>query len=159
MPKKEPALKFDNYTQYRVKKTSAVGEQWWGKTGLLYHQQAIGIFPIHIQFNDGTNLACQPSDIEEVASESVPEKQRVEPHEIQTIYNRPEDRFLVALVSSYGNSDDGVKTPQQAVKALLQLVSDESQGDTQWHVYDRKKKTMVWMEQSDADFLLQPCFV
>lgn len=62
------------------------------------------------------------------------------PSEVDTVYLRPNDRYVVSLVIGYTNDD--VASPEQAVAAAVALnVLDEDAHLTMWHVYDRESDT------------------
>lgn len=68
-------------------------------------------------------------------------------YEVESVYVAETDRYVVALVVGYGND---VVSPQQAVAAAIELVTEPGCWDTQWSVYDRKTGKMTLLEQSDV---------
>jgi hypothetical protein len=81
---------------------------------------------------------------------------------IESIYVRPEERFVVALVVGYaaddaeyatlldefGHEDDPMLA---AAAAALQLTRDYGSDDTQWFVLDRLTGEHRMVEQGDFD--------
>jgi len=189
-------LKFDNRTLYRIREDSEVGDGFKGRNGLLVNL-GWGIYPIAIQFYNGTVLPCEIEDVRQVTADDQPwltktmdldplvcnfvtamakivshgtdciinvegvgrfrilpstgEENELVPTEVGAAYNRKGDRFLVSIVSSYGNDLDGAKTPKDAINALMQLITGEDQGRTLWHVYDRETKKMYQIKQGEME--------
>lgn len=76
--------------------------------------------------------------------------QNPEPHEIDSIYVSPQNRFVVSLIVGYGGEEegtDGVTTPERAAAAALELSRDMSASDTVWHVFDRTTGRMHMLVQ------------
>lgn len=63
----------------------------------------------------------------------------------KTIYVEPEDRFVVALVTSYN-----VQTPKEALAAAIELTRDEGSEGTHWYIFDRETGIGEMYEQSMA---------
>lgn len=69
--------------------------------------------------------------------------------EIDTVYLKPEDRFVVSLVIGYGNDD--VTCGEEAVAAALALVTfEEPSPETLWHVHDRQTGDSRYILQEDV---------
>lgn len=62
----------------------------------------------------------------------------LELNELDTVYLRDTDRYVVSLVAGY--SADEVKSAQQAAAAAAALVVlDKDSDDVLWHVFDRDR--------------------
>lgn len=73
---------------------------------------------------------------------------------VETPYNDLNDRFLVSLVSSYGNTSDEVTSPQEAAAAALSLVFDKDSDETIWCVLDRADGSVYYVDQEDAQEIM-----
>lgn len=73
---------------------------------------------------------------------------------VETPYNGLEDRFLVSLVSSYGNDSDEITSPQEAAAAALSLVFDKDSDETIWCVLDRSDGSVYYVDQEDAQEIM-----
>ena len=74
----------------------------------------------------------------------------LDPKELGNTYVGNRDRFVVSLVVGYAE-DDGPTTPEQAVKAAIELTTDEGSYSTHWYCYDRQTKILHMIEQGDAE--------
>lgn len=67
------------------------------------------------------------------------------------IYLSPSERFVVTLAVSYAEGEGDVQTPQDALRAALDLTRDEGAAGTHWWVYDRQTSRGQIVEQGDVD--------
>lgn len=81
-------------------------------------------------------------------SDDNPRKLLIE--EIGNTYVGEKDRFVVSLVVGY-SEDDGVETPEEALRSALDLTRDGGSWDTNWYVFDRKTGTMHLLEQKHGE--------
>jgi hypothetical protein len=72
----------------------------------------------------------------------------------RSMYVLPEDRYVVTLASSYGNSKDGITSPEQAAAAALALTLDRSSGGSMWFVFDRMTGEHLLFEQGDFEDIM-----
>ncbi len=75
---------------------------------------------------------------------------------LQTIYVRPEDRYIVSLIVGYReasadatNERPAIDNPRAAAFWALRLTRDEDSTDTVWCVYDRVTDETILLEQAD----------
>jgi hypothetical protein len=75
---------------------------------------------------------------------------------LQTIYVRPEDRYVVSLIVGYREAcaDDTtewppIDNPRAAAFWALRLTRDQDSPNTVWCVYDRVKDETILLEQAD----------
>lgn len=68
-------------------------------------------------------------------------------HEVRTTHYNDEDRYVVSLVATYGDSLDGITTPQDAAAATLALTLDAKSDQTVWFVHDRQTGETYAIEQ------------
>lgn len=76
------------------------------------------------------------------------------PIEAHSIYVEDGDRFVVMLVSSYGNKKDGVTTIEQAAAGALALTLDSHSDGTVWAVLDRQTGEISYIDQGDFEDLV-----
>lgn len=66
-------------------------------------------------------------------------------------YLSPSERFVATLAVSYTDDPGTVSSPEEALRAALNLVLDKDAGDsTQWWVYDRDTSTGRVIEQGEV---------
>lgn len=75
---------------------------------------------------------------------------------LQTIYVRPEDRYVVSLIIGYQEAGPGdtkerppIDNPRAAAFWALRLTRDQDSPDTVWCVYDRVTDETILLEQAD----------
>jgi hypothetical protein len=86
-----------------------------------------------------------------LAPTATPQLDGARASEVGSIYCEPSDRFVVSLITTYGNPADGIATPEEAAGAALDLTRDDGSAGTNWHVFDRKTGQHTRVEQSDAE--------
>lgn len=82
------------------------------------------------------------------------------PVEAHSIYVNDDDRFVVMLVSSYGNKQDRIESVEQAAAGALALTLDGRSDGTVWAVLDRETNTVHYIDQGDfEDIVLERGFI
>jgi hypothetical protein len=75
--------------------------------------------------------------------------------EIGSIYDDPNDRYIVSLVVTYGDASKGerggVHSPLEAAWYALDLTRDAGSGDAVWFVFDRETGHMHAIDQVDIE--------
>jgi len=74
-----------------------------------------------------------------------------ERYEVSSIYVHNDERFVVSLIVGYSPDRDGVRTPEEAALATLDLTRDDGAGGTHWRVYDRATGQTHTFEQRIFD--------
>lgn len=71
-------------------------------------------------------------------------------------YLSPTERYVATLAVSYDHDEDGVASPEEALRAALALTEDMDADSTQWWVYDRHTRTGRIIEQGDVTDVVVP---
>jgi hypothetical protein len=71
-------------------------------------------------------------------------------HEVDSPYAERDARFLVSFMASYSEKN-GVATPEEALRAAIDLTRDHGADDTVWCIYDRTRGERRFIRQGDFE--------